>query len=460
MSPLAAQIDPIFAGWDRPDSPGAALAIFEAGRVVFERGYGSAHLESGTPITPTTVFNIGSVSKQFTAFAVALLGREGALSLDDPIRDYLPELPDVNGAVTIRHLVHHTSGLRDPYYLLAMAGWQPGDVISSEHILAIVRTQKELNSEPGQEHLYCTGGYALLAEIISRVTGQRFSDWTKMTIFEPLEMTNTQFCEDHRAVVENRASPYAPDSQGGFVRYELNEAVAGPTNLHTTVEDLPKWIENLENGTVGGIEIVRQMRTQGVLKSGQAVNYAFGLGTGEYRGLRLVGHGGSHGGYASQILHFPDRRLAVAVLMNVTSSPHSLALQVVDRCLGNEAAPAEARHSPDGRDLLAKGSEPWPTPGPAQLAEFTGAYYSNELDTTYRIIQHEGQLLARQQRLGHIPLRAVGSDQFEPAGRERLPAGPAPFLSVRFVRSEGGRITALRLSNACVRSLQFDRDVR
>lgn len=233
--PLTKKVDQLFATWDKPESPGAAIAVIKDGVVVYKRGYGSANLEYNVPITPQTVFHVASVSKQFTAFAIALLAHQGKLSLDDDIRKHLPEVPDFGKKITIRHLIHHTSGLRDQWTLLGMAGWRLDDVITKEHILKMVRHQKELNFDPGAENLYSNTGYTLLAVIVERVSGQSFRDYTDANIFKPLGMTNTHFHDDHERIVKNRAYSYSPAGPGGgFKAAPLNYANVGATSLFTT----------------------------------------------------------------------------------------------------------------------------------------------------------------------------------------------------------------------------------
>jgi len=194
---VESKVDKIFSEWDKWDSPGASLAVLKAGQIIYKRGYGCAQLEYNIPIVPSTVFHVASVSKQFTAFAAALLANRGKLSLDEDIRKYLPEVPDFGKTITLKHLIYHTSGLRDQWEALAIAGWRLDDVITKEHILKLVRNQRELNFAPGEEHLYCNTGYSLLAEIVARVSGQSFPDWTAENIFKPLGMSNTHFHDDH-----------------------------------------------------------------------------------------------------------------------------------------------------------------------------------------------------------------------------------------------------------------------
>ena len=202
---LVRKVDALFAEWDKPGSPGAAVAIVKNGLVMYQKGYGSANLEYDIPITSSTIFHVGSVSKQFTAFAITVLAHEGKLSLDDDIRQYLPELPAFGVPITIRHLMHHTSGLRDEVFLLAMAGWRLDDVITKAHILKLVRSQRELNFRPGEKYRYSNTGYTLLAEIVERVSGKSFREWTATNIFEPLGMTSTLF-----TTTTNRSSRTAP----------------------------------------------------------------------------------------------------------------------------------------------------------------------------------------------------------------------------------------------------------
>ena len=201
---LEAKVDRVFAEWDKPDSPGAALSVIRDGEIIYKRGYGMANLEYDIPIAPTTIFDIASVSKQFAGFAIATLLHEGKLALDDDIRMHLPDVPDFGTKITIRHLVHHTSGLRDWVQALVIAGGQMDDVISFKHILKMVRRQRELNFEPGTAFLYSNTGYNLLAEIVEKITGDTFREWTDANIFKPLAMTNTHFHDDHEMIVKNR----------------------------------------------------------------------------------------------------------------------------------------------------------------------------------------------------------------------------------------------------------------
>ncbi|HEY3139176.1 MAG TPA: serine hydrolase [Blastocatellia bacterium] len=346
---LTSKVDQLFSKWEKPESPGASVIVVKDGAVVYKHGYGSANLEYDIPITPATVFHVASVSKQFTAFAIALLASRGKLSLDDDIRKQLPEVPDFGKTITIRHLLHHISGLRDQWELLAMAGWRLDDVITKEHILKMVRHEKELNFEPGAEFLYCNTGFTLLAVIVERVSGQTFRQFTEENIFKPLGMTNTHFHDDHQMIVKNRAYSYSPDGNG-FKLSALNYANVGATSLFTTVEDLAKWALNFEDMKVGGPAVIEQMQKQGVLNNGKTISYALGLDIGEYKGLKTVAHGGGDAGYRSYIIRFPEQRFAVAVLSNLgTFNPGSLAFQVADIYLADKLQPVTPKTSPVDR---------------------------------------------------------------------------------------------------------------
>ena len=339
--PLTKKVDQLFATWDKPESPGAAIAVIRDGAVVYKRGYGSANLEYNVPITPQTVFHVASVSKQFTAFAIVLLANQGKLSLDDDIRKHLPEVPDFSKKITIRHLIHHTSGMRDQWTLLGMAGWRMDDVITKDHILKMVRHQKELNFDPGDENLYSNTGYTLLAVIVERVSGQSFRDFTEANIFKPLGMTNTHFHDDHERIVKNRAYSYSlAGPGGGFKAAPLNYANVGATSLFTTAEDLARWVMNFDDKKIGGADVIKQMHQQGTLNSGKQLNYAFGLSIGPYRGLNTVGHAGGDAAYRSFAFWFPEQRFGVVVLSNSGSfNPQQVAMRIADLYLAEKLAP-------------------------------------------------------------------------------------------------------------------------
>lgn len=397
---------------------------------MFARGYGLANLEYGVPNTPATVFHMASVSKQFTAFAIALLESRGQLSLDDDVRRHLPELPDFGVPVTLRQLVHHTSGLRDQWTLWAMAGGRLDDVIRQEDLLSLVRRQRELNFPPGSEHLYSNTGYTLLSEVVERVTGQSYGEWMRAEVFAPLGMGSTQIYDDHERLVPGRAYSYAGSPGGGYRKAVLSYANQGATSLFTTVEDLARWLGNFRTGAVGGAAVQARLRERGVLSGGDTIPYAFGLVVDRYRGLDRLQHGGADAGFRTSLLYFPALDAGVVTLSNLASFPGSVALRVAEAFFGDhmEAAPAAA--AVPAAAAPAAAAHPV---APALLSRYAGTY---ALTTGVRLeFTVEGtQLYVRVGPERHV-LRARSDTTFEVVG--------VAGASVRFVRESDGSVRRL-----------------
>lgn len=395
-----ARVDTLFAKWNNLSSPGAAVAVVKDGMVVYRKGFGCAQLEYGVPITPSTVFHVASVSKQFTAMAITMLEEEGKLSASDDIRKYLPEMADFGKTITIRHLLNHTSGLRDQWELLILSGWRMDDVITQEHIMDRLRRQRELNFPPGERYLYCNSGFTLLAEITARVGGKPFTQWTREKIFEPLGMTSTRFHMDHEEIVANRAYSYQGDPATGYKNAVLSYANAGATSLFTTVEDMADWMRNFDEKRVGGAAVLARMLTRGVLNDGTEIDYARGISTGEYKGLKTFGHGGADAGFRSDVLFFPGEKFGVVVLSNLDSfNPGALARQIADIYLAGRlkepeaAAPAGAKapsvpevKGPSGKTAKTK------FPSAAALAEFVGSYWFETDQFLRKVVLDKGRL--------------------------------------------------------------------
>ena len=340
------QVDALFAPWNRPGVPGAVVGVIRDGKVLFTKRYGMADIERGVPMTPATEFFIGSMSKQFTAFAIHLLAKDGKLTLDDDVRTWLPDVPDFGKKITIRHLLHHTSGLRDYFGLMSMAGLRPGDVIDQEMALALIRRQRALNFAPGDGYSYSNTGYLLLALIVQRASGKPLPEFARERIFAPLGMNHTLFQPDYRTLVPGRALSYEPADTGGYQYAAVNVATVGDGGVLTTAGDLALWDRNFYDGRVGGMDVVRQMQATGVLNDGKPIEYASGLFAVTYRGLRLVQHSGMIRGYGNQLWRFPDQHLSVMVFANTSDIDTDLIVRriadmVLDRVPGAEpAAPA------------------------------------------------------------------------------------------------------------------------
>jgi CubicO group peptidase (beta-lactamase class C family) len=313
---LAKKIDAVFSEWDKTNSPGCALAVLKDGKVIYTRGYGMSNMEYSIAITPASIFHVASISKQFAAASIQRLALEGKLSLTDDVRKYIPEMPDMGHAVTLAHLMHHSSGLRDQWDLQALAGWREGDLITEDDVMESLKRQQGLNFTPGEEYVYCNTGYTLLGVVVKRVTGVSLRRYADSVFFQPLGMHSTHFHSDHSEIVPNRTSAY--EWEDG--RWKINIPVFdtyGATSLFTTVGDLAKWDENFYTAGVGGQAFIDAMLKPGVFNNGNGQNYASGLVLGEYKGRRIVEHSGADAGYRANFLRFPEQHFSVIVLANL-----------------------------------------------------------------------------------------------------------------------------------------------
>ena len=412
-------IDAVFAKYVTPGSPGCMLGVIRDGRFVYTRGYGRANVEHDVPMSAATVFDIGSTSKQFAAMATLLLAADGRLSLDDDIRRHLPELPDYGTPITIRHLLTHTSGLRDYITLMLLAGWQIEDVTTPRQALDLIRRQRRLDFPPGTEYAYSNTGYFLISQIVERVSGQSLAAFARTRIFEPAGMTSTRYMDDHRLLVPRRATGYAPAGEAFSVAMSNWEQL-GDGAVQTSLDDLLKWDANFYAPRIGGERAIGAMQEQGRLVSGKAIPYGLGLSLGTYRGLRTVRHGGSWAGYRSDLLRFPDERTSIAVLCNLeTAEPEEHANRVADVVLAprfTEARPPQAGGSADA------GADP-----PAK--EFAGVYFNRDRLVVMRFGLH-------QQRLALVSSGPPRPLLVMEDGWYRIGASPARY---RFTSDAGAR---------------------
>jgi CubicO group peptidase (beta-lactamase class C family) len=416
--------DQLFAPWDKKGSPGAVVAVVRDGRVVYKNGFGEANLEYHIPITPKTIFHMASVSKQFTAYAIAVLAQQGKISFDDDIRKYIPEIPDFGEKITISHLIHHTSGLRDQWNLLAAAGWRLDDVITRKQILRLISKQKELNFPPGEEFMYCNTGYTLMAEIVARVSGISFPQWTKENIFDPLNMNHTLFYDDHEKIVENRAYSYSLNPDGSFKKSVLSYANVGATSLFTTAEDLSKWAMNFDDAVICDQELIDQMEKRGVLNNGDTIAYAFGQGIGQYKSLKLVSHSGGDAGYRTYLGRFPDQKFSVLVMSNLGAfNPRAMALKIADLYLEN-FIPTEEESQDQESQLETVQIDP-------QIIESYAGLYELYEGARVRLVRDGYRLLARVPREGWQRLFAISEKRFSSQDRS---------VEVEFSKDPGGYV--------------------
>ena len=354
--PWSPRVDEVFAAYDSTRSPGCALGVVQGGELAYGRGYGMANLEHGVPIDTATVFRIGSTSKQFTALAILLLERAGKLALDDDVRSYLPELPASAPPVTIRHLLEHTSGIRDYLTLTWLAGYRDEDYYTDGDVLDLLSRQLATDFEPGSRHSYSNSGYFLLSQIVLRVADRSLREYATEAIFTPLGMKHSHFHDDHTHVIGRRAAGYAPRDEGGFAISQTALEMVGDGGVFTTIEDLVEWDRNFYAPRVGDEALLERMQTPGTTSGGEPLTYALGLIVDDYRGLRRVRHGGAFVGYRAELVRFPTEHTSVAVLCNLASTdPTRLALAVADvvledrlpdRLADRPAAPAAGAEAP------------------------------------------------------------------------------------------------------------------
>ena len=415
-SELASKVDAIFSARSKPGVPGCAVGVYRAGEVLFSRGYGLANLEHDLPIKTDSVFDIASIAKQFTAMAILLLEREGKISLDDDIRKYVPEVPDYGRPIRLHHLLHHTSGLRDYVGLLGLAGLG-NDVVKDEDLLFVLHQQKAPNFSAGTEWQYSNTGYFLLALVVKRVTGMKFSAFAKEYIFDPLGMKHTMILDDHEAVVRDRATGYVLRKEARGFRTAISRwEHAGASRLATTVDDLARWDANFYEPVVGDRTTIEKLRTPGKLDDGKPLDYALGLFAETVNGRHVEQHTGETGGYVSDLIRFPTERLTVACLCNLEgdakTAPWDLAPAVADLFLPARATPDASTGTPAAAGDAAPPKKPEYKPSAAELEEIVGSYYDPITFMVRTLAVEHGQVL-------------VGF-QLEPGGTTRTYAPESP----------------------------------
>lgn len=527
---LTDKVEALFAEWNRPDSPGCVLGVIKDGRLIYQGAYGMADLERRVPLSIASGFDIGSTGKQFTAMMIAILARQGLLALDDRLQQHLPEMPLYDRPVTIRHLLHHTSGVRDYTALMELAGLPAENFYHEDELLALILRQKELNFNPGDEYLYSNSGYFLLGVIAQRLTGTSLPELIRAYILQPLEMQATDFNDDIRRIIPNRAIGYSPRADGGYATDISFCGGYGDGPIISTVADLWRWDQNFYDNKLGGggPALIEQMLTPGRLNSGEPLGYAFGLELGHYRGLQTVSHGGAWAGYRAELLRFPEQKFAVICLANLGSiAPWRLARQVADLYLADlfpEPARAAAKfvELPNGQierlsgfyrsqksgtllelaaqagklvgeeaglrfqlaalsptrfiaveapvDIQLEFSEPRPEGAltlsvsvdggkaelyhklnvtaidHSQLPDYTGVYYSDELNVTYTLTLEGEQLFLRRGYGPQEPLKPVTRELF--SGRN---------VELQFLRNEQQQVWACTVGADRVRHICFNK---
>jgi CubicO group peptidase (beta-lactamase class C family) len=529
-----ARLDQMMIEYAGDDVPGASVLVMKDGEIIAHKSYGMANLTYDIPMTDKTLHNIGSTSKHFLTLGLLLLQEDGKLSLDDDVREYIPELPEFEHTVTLRNLVTHTSGYREFINLMVMTGRNVSSNLSIDEIIEIVQRQPELQNTPGNEFNYNNTGYALMTEVIERVTDTPFEDWMKMNLFEPLEMHNTVVRTRSDQVVENRSTGYSYGSNGYEEVTDLGGA-AGAGGIHITLDDFTKWIQNLNHPVVGTPEMIEQMTTPFELKNGNSTGYGLGLVIEEYKGLKKVHHGGGDVAHRSMFILFPEIDAAVVTQSNLASFDGDIPNRIADLFFGEYMEPDESEQQsedslasgpesdfeyvPENFDLLAGRYELSVMPGfiltfdregdriytqatnqpeidltatsdstfsligvnasvtfhlnedatadsltlhqngnhiakkidftltPDEMAEYTGQYYSDEIETTYTIERKDDELVMQHYQMEEeMKLDPTSKDQF---------GSSMPIQTVEFVRGEDGEITGFNASNGRTRDVFF-----
>lgn len=447
-SDRVASIDALFRQWDGTHVPGGAVAVVKDEQVVFARGYGMADLEQGVPITVDTAFSLASVSKQFTAAAVLLLVDAGRLRLEDRVRAYIPELPEYASQVTVAHLLHHTSGLRDFFQLRMLAGRSDADTLSMDEVLRLLARQHGLIFAPGERYAYSNTGYELLGLLVERVSGQSLQAFCEQNIFRPLGMTHTQFYDDRSKIIPRRAVGhlFRPDGTLGIFRSSF--ALVGSGGLMSTVLDLARWDANFYHNVLGRDRqrfAAMQLATV-PLQDGTPTTYAAGLIHGSYRGLATVQHAGRSFGFRSEMVRFPQQHFSVIVLSNrYDADPATLIDAIADLWLADQftqpAPPAPAPPPPAARPATARLAE-------SQLSAYGGRYYNEELEATYVVQPCDGGLCIQVGDTAAQPFIAERPDVFVSAQTD--------LIRATFTR-KGRSIDGFNFDHGALRNLRFER---
>ena len=347
------KIDSLFSKWNNVNSPGCTVGIVRNDSLIFSKGYGMANLEYAIPNTPATVYHMASVSKQFTGYAIVLLAAKGKLHLDDDVRKWLTWFPDLKEKITIRHLLNHTSGIRDQWQLLAISGTRLDDVITQDHIVKILSKQEALNFKPGEKYSYSNGGYTMLAEIVKSVSGQTLRAFTDSAIFKPLGMNITYFRDNYKEIEKNRSYSYNRIDSAHFANSILSYSNTGATSLFTNIPDLSKWVMNFYNQKVGTQKEIDQLTQKGKLNTGKELTYASGISVDKYKGWRQYSHSGGDAGYRTYLTVFPDLKMGFMVFSNLGDVNPGASVYAIADLFIKDSTQTKEETKKEPRDSLA-----------------------------------------------------------------------------------------------------------
>ena len=414
---ISTKIDKLFAEWNVPNHPGGSLAVMKDDKVVYSKAFGLASLEYLVPNSTGTIYNIASVSKQFTAMGIVLLEEQGKLSFDDDIRKHLPDLPDFGEKITIRHLLHHTSGLRSLHALLELAGWRGDDTRTNADLNRFLLKQTDLNFKPGEEYLYCNTGYMLMVDIIEKVTGEKFTVWMKSSIFDELGMPNTYVEDQYNRVVANNATSYHGRTE--FERAVEYWGYVGSGNIHSNTSDLLQWLNNFYNPKKGWESAFAKLQTLNLLTDGSLNNYAFGVEVENHLGQKRISHGGAIGGFRSFAATYPTEKLSIVVLTNFSGgNPQGNSDKIAELFI-EEAAQAMGKQA-DVKSVVISGES---------LKKFEGTYWNSRQKMARKIYVKNDTLTYHRSANRESALIPVSENTF------RMPY-PTGDLTVRFEKKK------------------------
>ena len=373
-----AVVDQLMSAFDRDASPGVVVGVVRDGELVFSKAYGMANLTYDVPFRVDTPTNIGSTSKQFTAFAITMLAERGELDLDDDVREYIEELPDLGETVTIRHLLTHTSGYREFLNTLSMGGRRLdiGDGIEREELIEIIQRQPELQNSPGSEWNYNNTAFGLLAELVARVSGETFPDWMRANVFEPIGMTSTVVRATNAQIIPGASQGYVSSELGGWDNATDLGGAMGAGGIYATVGDLVRWMNNYRTAAVGGRHVIDQMTTPYVLTTGDTTSYGFGLFIDEFRGQRRFQHGGADTAHRSTFSYLPDHNSGMIILSNFPGVPGNAGAKIAEAFFGDLLESEAAEEEEDATQAEEVDNEIF---NPEDFDAFAGRYEMEEM---------------------------------------------------------------------------------
>lgn len=445
--PEKISVDSLFENWKSINVPGGSISIIKNGKIIYANGYGSADLEHDIPNTPSTVFYIGSTSKQFVTFSILLLEEQGKINLDDKIQNYFPDFPEYDSPLTIRHFIHHTSGVRDYLTLMYLKGRSYLDHSEVSEVYDLIKNQSELNFSPGDQYLYSNSCYFMLALIAEKASGKSLREFAHENIFEPLGMNNSLFYDDITDMIKNRAFSYEK-TESGFDNLVSRFDLVGSGGVYSTVQDLALWDQNFYQNKLGkgGQEIIDKMHQEGILNNGKTAGYAFALINGTYKGLRTVNHGGSLAGYRSQLLRFPDQKFSVIVLANRGDAGSSgKAYKIADIFLEDqfiEKAQSETNTVRKNREIKL---------GKSQLTKFCASYWNDKDSYSRKIYLKNDTLIYSRGDNNESKLIPISKNEFRMDG-------VAADLIVKFEKTrEGVKSMIVTIDNGTpIKSIAFE----